>query len=82
MDNTEQKIRAPICCIIGNVNAGKTSLMDFLRNSSVRSKEHGNITQKLGMTFFSKNSMENLTTGITGEILIPGITFIDDLEYQ
>ena len=82
MDNTEQKIRAPICCIIGNVNAGKTSLMDFLRNSSVRSKEHGNITQKLGMTFFSKNSMENLTSGITGEILIPGITFIDTPGHQ
>jgi translation initiation factor 5B len=76
------KFKSIITCILGHVDAGKTSLLDKIIGTHIQKKEAGNITQQLGSWFISREDIITKTESFGNhlnqvQILISGLIIID-----
>ena len=74
-------LRQIITVMFGNVDAGKTQLLDTIRNTSIVESEPGRITQSIGCTLVPMDVIKkisgHLLKALNLEIKLPGILFID-----
>ena len=53
-------IRQPIVSVLGHVDHGKTSFLDYLRGTSIVDRESGAITQHIGATEIPIEAIYNI----------------------
>jgi translation initiation factor 5B len=79
MNKKFQYIRQPIVSVLGHVDHGKTSFLDYIRGSSVVDRESGAITQHIGATEIPIEAIYNVCGNILKQknFTLPGLLFID-----
>lgn len=80
-EKKDVRFRAPICTVVGHVDHGKSSILDFIRDTNIIDGEAGGITQAIGSSMITLDKISKLSNGlinnISGKLKIPGLLFID-----